>query len=115
MLPFPRVQEGTIYRAFGQTVAARRRALGKTQIEVAQKLGLSRASLANIERGEQRVFLHQILAFVDALELDSAHEIVPARAVANKTRPKTDISMSGDNLTKSQRLAIQRLVFSLTD
>jgi transcriptional regulator with XRE-family HTH domain len=109
------VNEGTIYRAFGQAVASRRRALGKTQKEVAEKLGLSRASLANIERGEQRVFLHHVLAFVDALELESAHEIVPARAVAGRARPKAEISMSGDQLTKAQKLAIKRLVFTLTD
>ncbi|WP_197417105.1 MULTISPECIES: helix-turn-helix domain-containing protein [unclassified Sphingomonas] len=109
------VDEGAIYKTFGQAVANRRAAVGKTQERVASELGLSRASLANIERGKQRVFLHQILALVDALELGSAHEIVPARVVSSKQGAKADVTMSGaKDLSKDQKALVHNIVNALT-
>jgi len=48
------------YRRLGRAVAKRRDELGLTQGEVAEKLGLSRASLANLENGRQRIMVHQL-------------------------------------------------------
>lgn len=106
------VDERATYRAFGRAVADRRRSMRKTQLEVAQQIGLSRASLANIERGEQKVFLHQILALTEALELESSHEIVPSRAPPAETeRASTRVSMSGaKNLSKDQKVMVHRIV-----
>ena len=50
-----------LYRRLGRAVADRRRELGLTQNIVAEKLGLSRASLANLEIGRQRIMVHQLL------------------------------------------------------
>ena len=109
------MDEGAIYRAFGKAVGDRRRSLHKTQEEVARKVGLSRASLANIERGTQRVFLHQIMALTEALELSSAHEIVPERAIAAKRRSKPDVSTSGaPNLSRQQKQMVSAIVTALT-
>jgi transcriptional regulator with XRE-family HTH domain len=106
------VDERAIYRAFGRAVANRRKSMTKTQLEVAQHIGLSRASLANIERGEQKVFLHQILALTEALELDSSHEIVPSRAPPQESTQKTGtISVSGaKDLSKDQKVLVHRIV-----
>lgn len=108
------VDEGAIYRAFGRAVAERRKSVGKTQARVAAEVELSRASLANIERGNQRVFLHQILALAEALELTSAHEIVPSRAVSSTPGPKADIKMSGAKVSKDQKAQVNNIVNALT-
>jgi len=109
------VDEGATYKAFGRAVGERRRDLQKTQQEIAALVGLSRASLANIERGSQRVFLHQVLALAEALELTSSHEIVPERGVPSSAAPKADVTVSGArNLSKDQREMVKSLVSTLT-
>lgn len=86
--------------------------MNKTQLNVAQQIGLSRASLANIERGEQKVFLHQILALSEALELESSHEIVPSRAPPPETGPSDQrVNFSGaKDLSKDQKVLMNRIV-----
>jgi transcriptional regulator with XRE-family HTH domain len=110
-----RVDEGAIYKAFGRAVAQRRRAIPKTQEQVAREIGLSRASLANIERGSQKVFLHQILALTKALELESAHEIVPTKAAEPAKSPRDEVRFSGaKDLSKKQKAFVTSLVSSLS-
>ncbi len=41
--------------------------------------GLSRASIANIENGKQRVLLHQLFQFADALQV-SLSDLIPENA-----------------------------------
>lgn len=66
-----------LYETLGRNVAARRKAIGKTQAEIASQLTLSRASLANIERGNQKVLLHQIYHIAKALELRDITDLIP--------------------------------------
>lgn len=109
------VDEGAIYRAFGQAVAARRRAIPKTQEQVAREIGLSRASLANIERGSQKVFLHQILALSKALDLESAHEIVPTKAPERAKGTREEVKFSGaKDLSRNQKALVTSLVSALS-
>jgi transcriptional regulator with XRE-family HTH domain len=109
------MDEDAIYAAFGSAVAERRNARGQTQEQLSRMVGLSRASLANIERGRQRVFLHQILALADALELPSSHEIVPERAIKTSL-PAAGISVSGaKRLTKDQKSLINNVVNSVVN
>lgn len=75
------MNEDELYRALGESVAARRRALRKTQAEVALALGLSRASLANMEAGRQKVLLHQVYRLAAALELDDVRKLLPIGAL----------------------------------
>lgn len=110
-----RVDEGVIYRAFGRAVAERRNAISKTQEQVAREIGLSRASLANIERGSQKVFLHQILALTEALGLQSSHEIVPTRAPEAPMKPSENVRFSGaKDLSKNQKALVTGLVSALS-
>jgi transcriptional regulator with XRE-family HTH domain len=85
-------------------------------MQVAKAVGLSRASLANIERGSQKVFLHQVLALTEALELNSSHEIVPSRALPPKPVAPVTFNVSGaKDLSKDQKAQIRNLVFHLAD
>lgn len=70
------------YREFGARV---REARGEaiTQQELARRVGLSRASVANVERGAQRVPLHMIVAFSEALNLNP-EDLLPAGRVENE-------------------------------
>jgi transcriptional regulator with XRE-family HTH domain len=60
-----------IYRLIGSRIAARRKDLRLKQVEVAALIGLTRASLANIEKGRQKVMLHQIYRIAEALRVES--------------------------------------------
>lgn len=65
--------------AFGRGVAQRRDELGLTQAELAGLTGLSRASIASIEKGRQNVLLHQVYDLANALRLHRVGDLLPAR------------------------------------
>ncbi len=52
-----------VYRQLGGKIEQVRSALGWTQDELAKKIGLTRASIANIEAGRQRILLHDLEKF----------------------------------------------------
>jgi transcriptional regulator with XRE-family HTH domain len=66
-----------IYRVFGRNLRRLREKKGLPQQELATLASLTRSSIANIEAGKQRVLLHQILQFAEALGVDT-HELVPS-------------------------------------
>jgi transcriptional regulator with XRE-family HTH domain len=55
-----------VYRLFGAKVETIRNTLGWTQQELANKTGLTRGSIANIETGRQRVLLNEVAVFAQA-------------------------------------------------
>ena len=59
-----------LYLRLGQLIRERRRSLGLTQARLASQVKISRASLANIETGRQRVLVHQLYEFAEQLNLD---------------------------------------------
>jgi transcriptional regulator with XRE-family HTH domain len=71
------MDEIDIYRILGRAVAKRRKDLGLTQAAVAANLGLTRASLANIETGRQKVLLHHVYRMANILRARSIIELIP--------------------------------------
>jgi transcriptional regulator with XRE-family HTH domain len=67
------------YRVLGMQLALARRAAGLTQREVAERAGIGRPTLANIEKGRQRVLYHQFLDIARALGADP-RDLLPALA-----------------------------------
>ena len=65
------------YRVLGTQLALARRSAGLTQREVAERARIGRPTLANIEKGRQRVLYHQFLDIADALGADP-RELLPA-------------------------------------
>src|SRR5574337_545304 len=57
-----------LYSAFGRLVRKHRERLGLTQDQLSQRVGLSRTSITNIERGRQKVLLHQVFMLAESLE-----------------------------------------------
>jgi transcriptional regulator with XRE-family HTH domain len=61
-----------VHRQVGAKVEALRTTLGWTQQELADKVGLSRGSIANIELGRQRLILNDIETFAAAFNIKPA-------------------------------------------
>jgi transcriptional regulator with XRE-family HTH domain len=89
-----------LYRDLGEMVSRRREALGLTQKDLAVEVGLSRASIANIETGRQKVMLHQIFNLASALQL-SAADLLPQVNVSS-VRPST-LKLPDDLSTEQKR------------
>ena len=77
-----------IYRTIGGIIRQRRRRLELPQAKLAVRLGISRATLANIETGRQRVLVHHLYAFAEALDMKLS-ELLPQ---ANKITAAGDWS-----------------------
>ncbi len=58
-----------VYAELGGVIKAAREAAGLTQDELAKLINLSRASIANIETGRQKVFLHQLYMLAHHLDV----------------------------------------------
>lgn len=64
------------YARLGRKIKEARYILMLTQDELAQKVKMSRGSIANIETGRQQMLLHQLKEFAKALKLD-ARDLLP--------------------------------------
>lgn len=61
------------YRIFGMKVEQIRSAVGMTQEELGKRVGLTRTSIVNIEKGNQRVLLYDVEKFASALHTTPKH------------------------------------------
>lgn len=66
-----READANVYIEIGKLVRARRLQLAWTQERLAKLLSLSRASVANIENGRQKLLVHTLLEFAAALQMDA--------------------------------------------
>jgi transcriptional regulator with XRE-family HTH domain len=62
-----------VLKSWGETVKARRKALGLTQVAAAERCRMSQPSLSKIEAGEYRLHPRVILQICDGLDLDPSH------------------------------------------
>lgn len=65
-----------LYSAFGEHFRKLRKAAGLTQEDVAERVGLTRTSVTNIERGRQHISLHQLYLLAAAVGRNPA-ELLP--------------------------------------
>lgn len=105
-----------VYLAFGRAVAARRKELALTQADLAARIGLSRGSVAHIERGSQKVFLHQVIEIAAALELPSARLLIPSRVVGDAPAnvERAELAKSKEKLTPDQRRQVDSVYGSVS-
>lgn len=99
--------EMDLYVALGRKVAAARKRLGLTQAELATQISLTRASVANIETGRQRVMLHDVFAIVEALEGKSILDFVPERVPRAVVQ---DVGFAGDGASKEDERAMLQMI-----
>jgi transcriptional regulator with XRE-family HTH domain len=98
-----------IYRALGRAVARRRKELALTQADVARQIGLTRASLANIESGRQKVLLHQVYRLAGALRLDSILGLTAPSFVIGEQADKP-LTFTGSPVTPKQQARIEAVI-----
>lgn len=102
--------EEAIYKAFGRAVSIRRRKLDLTQAELAARVGMSRASVANIESGRQSVLLHHVYGLAEALEIAKVSDLLPARPSIPEDADM--IKLSDDAATPLEKTLVSNLIES---
>ena len=76
-----------LYAAFGELVVAHRQRLeGMTQAELGRRIGLSRASVTNIERGRHHVSLAQFMRIAMVLEVSPEALLPPLPGDSGRSR-----------------------------
>ena len=71
------MDESVLYARFGHLVRLHRKRLSLNQAEIGRAVGLSRASVANIETGRQRIPIHHLYRLARVLKVD-VHALLPA-------------------------------------
>lgn len=67
---------------FGSKLSSLRRSRGISQADLGQRLGLSRTTIANLERGIQNVQLHQVFTLARVLDAEPGSLIPTWREIA---------------------------------
>ncbi len=98
------MNEWSIYSALGQAVAIRRKAMSLTQAQVAARVGISRASIANIESGRQKVLLHQVYLLAEALKLPSIMSLLPKTLLRGDS--EVVVPISRDDISERQKAQV---------
>lgn len=105
-----------LYKQFGQLLRTARLDADLTQDEVAERVGLKRTSITNIERGRQHIALHQLFLLASAVgkgpedllpDTQAANEeLLPAEAETLRaaTDDEEDVAFATAILTKRQPL-----------
>jgi len=91
----------------GRRLAVRRRNVGITQVEVAHALAVSRASIANIEAGRQKLYVHQLYDLARILKCRDLREILPTSVPGVEQEP---LLAESEELSAVQRAQIESLV-----
>ena len=99
-----------LYTEVGNNIRRYRRAMPRTQQQVAAQVGLSRASMANIESGHQWVRLHHLYAIAEALDLDSPNVLLPSLKPDPPRSEISELPLPKEGLTGKQRLEVLRLL-----
>jgi len=102
------MQESELYSRFGQRVRQHRERLNLNQAEVARAVGLSRASIANIETGRQRTPIHHLYRLARALRVD-VHALLPAPSEEPQTIIDCEIQ-SAVELSKREMEEVAKVV-----
>lgn len=108
-----------LYRTVGASIRRRRRELDLTQAKLANRLGISRGALANIETGRQNLLLHQLYRFAAALDMN-VHDLLPLPTEMNvgellPLAEKSDVAESKElpmpkGLTPEQKVQVARVL-----
>ena len=107
---------GHIYRALGDKVRRLRNGAGRTQAQLAAEIGISRASLANMETGRQQVLVHHLYAVATALDLDSPAILLPLPPDSmHKDNKSPTLPLPEEGLSDKQRREVLHLISSVSE
>jgi transcriptional regulator with XRE-family HTH domain len=89
-----------VYADIGRRIQGRRNKIGMTQEVLGSKLQpkVTRASIANIEGGKQRILVHTLLQLAETLDIEAAElfpkdtrQVAPARRVEAELAKKLNL------------------------
>lgn len=106
MAAFSRDEEA-FYKAFGEAVRRARKERGLSQDALASAVGLKRTSIANIERGRQRLLLHTAWSIALVLRVKLI-DLLPSVPAASGTARAPAKLPSG--LTEKERAFIEAAI-----
>ncbi len=90
------MDNSAFYRELGRRLASRRKMIDATQADVAGHLGTSRASVANMEAGRQKLYVHQLYDLARALRVDDLAQLMPTQVPSSPDEtpldPRHDVS-----------------------
>ena len=87
----------SLYEEFGRGLRSARKAANLTQEALAERIGLSRTSITNIEKGRQHVALHMLFSLANAVGVEP-EELLPQKESVYK------LEMIDQELLKETRL-----------
>lgn len=99
-----------IYMAFGSAMSFKRKQLKMTQNDLASQAGLSRASIANIERGHQNVALHHLYAIAKALNVSDVSDLLPSLKAVTASREGEVMMPTSETLSETSRVRVNDLI-----
>lgn len=100
-----------IYRKIGRKIKRYREGTHRTQAQLAAEIGISRASLANIEAGRQQILTHHLYAISDALDLGSPTELMVASQASGFVDVEaSELPLPDEGLTEKQRMEVLHLM-----
>lgn len=96
-----------LYAQFGKLIQGYRLRRNITQLQLGERVGLTRTSITNIEKGRQKVLLHQVFQFADALQVNP--EILLPRPLTRESESQIEDKIP-KNLKGPERDWIHRIV-----
>lgn len=100
------METSSLYKEFGNLIREFRLNSNLTQAELADRVRLSRTSVTNVELGRQKILLHQLFSFAEALEV--APERLLPRADVAQPGGRTELKLPKD-LTPDERAFMLRV------
>ncbi len=104
------MNEDALYLAVGKAIAVRRDELELTQQALADAVGLSRASLANIETGRQKILLHYLYRIAATLKVPRIEDLLPVSVQPIEFSKPENLAIKGDVLNERQRAEVEAFV-----
>ena len=100
---------GPIYEEFGRGLRSARKAANLTQEALAERVGLSRTSITNIEKGRQHVSLHILFSLAAAVVVEPV-ELLPQKESAYKLEMIDQELLKGTELGQEGKEWLQRII-----
>jgi len=113
----PAMKDPDFYRQLGRQIATRRKALGLTQTDLAQELGVAQQTMAHYEGGTARIAAAMLPTVARVLKV-SVEELIgtPARRTAGKRGPAPKLQQQLEQiqaLPKAKQRAITQVLDSV--
>jgi transcriptional regulator with XRE-family HTH domain len=80
-----------LYAHIGQKVREARKGYGLTQVDLADAVGMTRSSIANLEAGRQRIPVH-LLVWIGEILGVSPRDLLPETSTFADMRPVPDVT-----------------------